>query len=43
MTDLVERFWSKVDVGDALECWMWKAGRVRGLMLSKIKEEILDE
>ena len=30
MTDLVERFWPKVDVGDASECWMWKAGRVRG-------------
>lgn len=30
MTNLDERFWSKVDRGDGSGCWMWTRARVRG-------------
>lgn len=28
--ELIERFWSKVDRGEPNDCWLWKAGKVRG-------------
>jgi hypothetical protein len=28
MTDIKERFWSKVDIRGPEECWFWRAGRL---------------
>lgn len=39
--ELSERFWSKVDVRTAMECWLWQAGTSRGYGLFRLNGKLL--